>query len=97
MKRHSAFLYSCMNSTLPIMHASPPEVEVLVEIVYNMMNNSKYFLTSSERRCLRKSLPLLMAISDTRSPVTAKIHLLSLTRVQLKAIVASALALTGLL
>lgn len=95
ISKHSAFLYSCLKNRELIEGVSASEIEILVEIIFNLLNNKKYFLTPPENLCLKPIIPLLIAISKTRSCAIARELLCDLSSRHLKTIVNSSLELIG--
>ena len=96
LSKHSGFLFTCMSDCTIIETAQIPQINILVEIIYNILNNDKLFLTCSERDTLKPILPLLYDISSIRSPDLAGRQLRRLSQDHIEAIIIPALTACNL-
>lgn len=78
IRRHIPFLNDVLDDPEVVRHASFIQLEVLVEIVYNIVNNSDVLLSKKEVRILREHKALLTTLSRVRYPDEARKLLLKL-------------------
>ena len=96
IRNHAAFLQECLQTKAAITTASVKEIGILVEIIFNLLENNKFYLTAQENRVLKPTLPLLYTLSKERNPIRARELLNRLDLSQLSAIVTPALSVAKL-
>ena len=96
IRKHAAFLQECSQNKAILETATVKEIGILVEIVYNLLENDKFFITAQESKVLKPTLALLYSLSKERTPSRARELLRRLDNTQLCAIVTPALTIAGL-
>ena len=95
---HSDFLHKVLrHNRNAIGHASARQINILVEIVYNLLNTKNIPLSASELELLKPIHPQLETLSRTGSVDKARKILYKLSKRQLAAFIIPALAATRLL
>ena len=87
IRRFSEFLIRVSKSKRVLAAATVPELEILTEIVYNLLNNDRLFITRQERQILEPIVPQLYTISRIRQPEPVRRQLSQLSSVQLRTLV----------
>lgn len=82
-----SFLLDCIKNKALIHNCSFSQLEVLVEIVYNIISNNKVFLTNQECKTLKPVSNILREISINREQEEVRRLLVKLSQRQVKAII----------
>lgn len=91
---HLPFLKEILKRKISgIKSCNDQQIVFLVELVYNILNNSRLFLTSAEREYLKKQLPLLQVISRIRDTDIARGLFLKLHKKTFHSLISPVLAL----
>lgn len=94
---HHDFLYKVMrHNRSALLKATNKQVNILVEIVYNILNSRNIPLTSKEFSILRPIHSKLLALSGAKSVDSAREMLFKLTKTQISAFIIPALVATRL-
>lgn len=92
--QHLPFLSRLLKRKIHVIkNCTDSEIVFLVEIVYNILFNSRLFLTGAEREYLKKQLPILQVISKIRNTDTARQLFLKLDRKTIRALISPVFAL----
>lgn len=93
--KHIRFLTRAIKDISEVETATTAQIECIVEIIFNIINNEKFFLTDRELKVLKPALPLLTAISKIRSASDARCEILKLRTQQFNTVIKSALDVFG--
>lgn len=94
---HTDFLHSVLKrNRIAIRDASSKEINILVEIVYNMLNSKNIPLNSKEYQILQPIHDQLITISRTNDVNNARKLLFKLSKKQLATLVIPSLIATNL-
>ena len=94
---HHDFLHKVMrHNRSALLSATTKQVNILVEIVYNILNSRNIPLSSKEYSVLRPIHSKLLALTGASSVDTAKKILFKLTKTQIRAFIIPALVATKL-
>lgn len=96
IRRFSDFLVRVAKSKRALAAATVSELEILTEIIFNLLNNSRLFINRLEHQILSPCLPLLYSISRSRQPEPVRRQLKSLSQLQLRTLVQIAFGVAGL-
>ena len=96
IKTHAAFLLKVLKNKSIIDKASNKQIGLLVEIIYNILNNNCVLLSNKEKGALHGKVVILEEISKIRDPESARRKLSGLNKTVLKCLIRPVLALNGL-